>query len=138
MSIIAGPTTSFKVDLLNAVHNFTSHSFYLALYDSTADLGPSTTAYTATGEVSGTGYTSGGALLSITAPTYSGTIAYIDITDATWATSTITARAGLIYNSSASNKSVMVLDFGANRSSTASSFTVTWPAPDTDNAILRL
>ena len=132
---------SFKVELLTGTHNFTAttgDSFKIALYTSSATLGASTTAYSSTNEVSGTGYTAGGAALTEVTPTSSGTTAYVDFGDATWSSATITARGALIYNSTDSNKAVAVLDFGADKTSTNGDFTVQFPTADSSSAIIRI
>jgi hypothetical protein len=110
----------------------------MALYTSSATLDATTTAYTATNEVSGTGYSAGGQALTTVAPTSSGTTAYLDFNDETWTSATITARGALIYNSTQSNKSVAVLDFGSDKTSTAGDFTVVFPTADASNAIIRI
>jgi len=141
MAITQALCTSFKVDLLKGVHNFTAStgdSFKIALYTSSATLGASTTAYSATNEVSGTGYTAGGAALTEVTPTSSGTTAYVDFSDATWSSASITARGALIYNASDSNKAVAVLDFGADKVSTNGDFTVQFPTADSSSAIIRI
>ena len=134
--------TSFKVELLKGVHNFSASGgdvFKIALYTSSATLDATTTAYSATNEVSGTGYTAGGNTLTNIEPTSSGTTAYLDFSDTTWSTATITARGALIYNSSAvGNPAVAVLDFGADKTSTAGDFTVVFPTADASNAIVRI
>jgi hypothetical protein len=147
MAITQAMCTSFKVDLLNGIHAFgttvaragtTADTMYMALYTSSATLDDTTTAYSATNEVSGTGYVAGGQALTTVAPTSSGTTAYLDFNDETWTSSTITARGALIYNSTQSNKSVAVLDFGADKTSTAGDFTVVFPTADASNAIIRI
>lgn len=141
MAITSAICTSFKQELLVATHNFTAstgHSFKIALYSSAATLGASTTAYSATNEVSGTGYSAGGAALTSVTPTTSGTTAFCDFSDVTWSTATITARGALIYNTSATNKAVCVLDFGSDRTSTASDFVIQFPTADASNAIIRI
>jgi len=141
MAITAAICTSFKVEVLTATHNFTAstgHTFKMALYTSAATLGASTTAYSATNETSGTGYVAGGNTLTSSTPVSSGTTALCDFADSTWTTASITARGALIYNSSASNKAVCVLDFGSDRTSTAGDFVITFPAPDSSNAIIRI
>lgn len=141
MAISQAMCTSFKVELLQAVHNFTAstgNTFKIALYTSAATLGASTTAYSATNEVTGTGYTAGGNTLTNVTPTSSGTTAFTDFADTTWTTATITANGALIYNSSASNKAVAVLAFGADKTSTAGDFTIVFPTADASNAIIRL
>jgi|TARA_R100000353_G_scaffold89326_2_gene66096 hypothetical protein len=142
MAITQAVCTSFKQELLVGTHNFTASSgntFKLALYTSSATLGASTTAYVTTGQSSGTNYTAGGANLTSVTPVATGTTAVCDFSpDLTFGTATVTARGCLIYNSSASNKAVCVLDFGADKSSTAGNFTVVFPSPTATGAIIRL
>jgi hypothetical protein len=133
--------TSFKVELLTATHNFTNSTgdvFKIALYTSSATLGATTTAYTTSNEVTGTGYTAGGNTLTNVTPTSSGTTAYTDFADTTWTSSTITANGALIYNSSKSNKAVAVLAFGADKTSTSGDFTIIFPTADATSAIIRI
>ena len=130
--------TSFKEEILEGVHDFTSHTFKLALYTSNATIDAATTAYSTTNEVSGTGYSAGGATLTATNPTTSGTTAFVDFSDVSFSNSTITARGCLIYNSSASNKAVAVFDFGADQASSSSTFTIQFPTADATNAIVRI
>jgi hypothetical protein len=134
--------TSFKVELLAGTHNFTTgtgDTYKLALYDNSASFTAATTAYTATNEVSGTGYSAGGGTLTNVTPTSSGTTAFIDFADLTFSTATITARGALIYNSSAAgNPAVCILDFGADKTSTAGDFTIVFPTADASNAIVRI
>jgi len=143
MAISQALCTSFKVALLNGEMDFSSDTaltFKVALYTSSATLGASTTAYTATNEVSGTGYTAGGEAITIsTNPTSSGTTAYLDFSDTTWSSATITARGALIYNANGTtNPAVAVLDFGADKTSTAGDFTIVWPTADASDAIIRI
>jgi len=142
MAITQAVCTSFKQELLVGTHNFTASSgdtFKLALYTSSATLGASTTAYVTTGQSSGTNYTAGGANLTSVTPVATGTTAVCDFSpDLTFGTATVTSRGCLIYNSSASNKAVCVLDFGADKSSTAGNFTVVFPSPTATGAIIRL
>lgn len=141
MAITQAMCTSFKQEILVATHNFTASTgdtFKLALYTSTATLDATTTAYSATNEASGTGYTAGGASLTSVTPVTSGTTAFCDFNDLTFSTVTITARGALIYNSSKSNKSVCVLDFGSDKTATAGNFTIVFPTPDATNAIIRI
>ena len=143
MAISQAMCTSFKVGVLDGTFDFssgTSQTFKIALYTSSATLGDTTTAYSATNEVSGTGYTAGGNTLTISAnPTSSGTTAYLDFADTTWSTSTITARGALIYLANGTtNPAVAVLDFGADKTSTAGDFTVVFPTADASNAIVRI
>jgi hypothetical protein len=133
--------TSFKVELLTATHNFTNTTgdvFKIALYTSSATLGASTTAYSTSNEVTGTGYTAGGNTLTNVTPTSSGTTAFTDFADTTWTTATITANGALIYNSSKSDKAVAVLAFGGDKTSTAGDFTIQFPVADASNAIIRI
>ena len=140
--------TSFKNELLYGVHDFdasTGDTFNIALYTSSATLDASTTAYSATNEVSGTGYSAGGQALTNVNPTTSGTTAFTDFADETFTTATITARGALIYNTtpnttsiSVSNPSVVVLDFGDDKTSTAGDFTIVFPTADASNAIIRI
>lgn len=142
MAITQAMCTSFKVDLLNGVHNFdaaTGDTFKIALYTTDAVLGADTTAYSSTNEASGTGYTAGGLNLVIPVdPTTGGTTAYVDFNDAVWSTATISAAGALIYNSSKANAAVAVLSFGGTVSSTAGAFTVQFPTAGAATAILRL
>jgi hypothetical protein len=145
MAITQCIPTSFKVDILSAQQNFSSLSsgpnvFYMALYTSSSSIGAATTAYTTTNEVVGTGYTAGGQALSIsTAPTSSGTTAFISFSNVTWAASTITARGAMIYNFTLAGKNaVAIFDFGSDKTSAASSFTIVFPTADASNAVLRI
>ncbi len=134
--------TSFKKELLEGVHNFKTSggsTFKLALYTNSASFNASTTAYTATNEVSGTGYSAGGGTLTRVNPTTSGTTAFTDFSDLTFSNATITARGALIYNDSASgDPTVVVLDFGGDKTSTAGDFTIVFPTADASNAIIRI
>ena len=141
MAITQAMCTSFKVELLEGVHNFKNSggdTFKIALYTSSATMSASTTAYSTTNEVSGTGYTAAGNTLTRVDPTSSSTTAYTDFADTTWSSASITARGALIYNSSASNKAVAVLDFGADKTASGGDFTITFPAADASNAIIRI
>ncbi len=142
MAISQAMCTSFKVELLKGVHNFTNSSgntFNIALYTSSASLGAGTTAYTTSNEVSGTNYTAKGQALTNVTPTASSTTALTDFTDETFSNVTITARGALIFNDSASgDPAVCVLDFGSDKSSSSGDFTVVFPAADASNAIIRI
>ena len=141
MAISQAMCTSFKVELLTATHNFTASTgdvFKIALYTSSASLDATTTAYTTSNEVVGTGYTAGGNTLTNVTPTSLGTTALTDFADTTWSTATITARGAMIYNSSKANKAVCILDFGSDKTSTAGNFTIVFPVPDASNAIIRI
>jgi hypothetical protein len=141
MAITQAMCTSFKKELLEGTHNFKNSgggTFKLALFTSSATLGASTTAYATSQEVSGTGYTAGGEALTRVDPTTSGTTAFTDFADLTFSTATITANGALIYNSSASDKAVIVLAFGGDKTSTAGDFTIQFPTADASNAIIRI
>ena len=140
--------TSFKKELLYGAHDFdvsTGDTFKIALYTSSATMTAATTAYATTNETSGTAYVAGGEALTPVDPTSSGTTALTDFSDETWSTATITARGALIYNTTPNttsialtNPSVVVLDFGADKTSTAGDFTVVFPTADASNAIIRI
>ena len=142
MAISQAMCTSFKVELLKGVHNFTNSSgntFNIALYTSSASLGAGTTAYTTSNEVSGTNYTAKGQALTNVTPTSSSTTALTDFTDETFSNVTLTARGALIFNDSASgDPAVWVLDFGSDKSASSGDFTVVFPAADASNAIIRI
>ena len=144
--------TSFKQQLMLAVHDFRASggdTFKLALYTNSATFDATTVAYTATNEVSASGsYSAGGGNLTNVTPSTSSTTAFTDFADRTFTSATITARGALIYNSTPSangpdgnpltNPSVVVLDFGADKTSTAGDFTIVFPTPDASNAIIRI
>lgn len=135
--------TSFKSELMQAKHNFTAstgNTFKLALYTNSASFTAATTAYTATNEVSASGsYTAGGGSLTNITPTTSGTTAFTDFSDLSFTSATITARGAMIYNSSqAGNPSVVILDFGSDKTSTSGTFQIIFPTADASNAIIRI
>jgi hypothetical protein len=150
MAITQAMCTSFKKQLLEGTHNFKNSggsTFKLALYavggggksSTTATLGASTTAFTTTGEVANSGsYSSGGGTLTRVDPSTSGTTALTDFADISFTTATITARGALIYNSSATNAGVAVLNFSTDKTSTAGTFTIQFPTADASNAIIRI
>ena len=150
MAISQAMATSFKVEILDGIHNFgtgviragtTADTFKIALYTSSATLSAATTAYTTSDEVSdsGTNYTAGGKTLVISqVPTSTGTTAFLDFDDVTWDSATITANGALIYNATQSNKAVAVLAFGGDKTSTAGNFTIQFPAAAASTAILRI
>jgi hypothetical protein len=129
--------TSFKQQLLLAVHDFSTDTFKMALYTANANLGDDTTVYTVTGEITGTGYTAGGIPLTGATVNTSGTTAYVDFNNAVWTPAAFTCRGALIYNASKSNKAVAVLDFGADKTA-STQFTVTLPANTATSALIRL
>jgi len=155
MAITQAVCTSFKQELLQGIHNFTNGSgggtstttgsgnaFKVALYTSSATLSAATTAYSATNEASGTGYSSGGAALTNVTPTTSSTTALTDFVDVTWSSSSVTARGAVIYNSSttggSANRAVLVLNFGSDKASSSGDFTITFPTADSSSAIIRI
>ena len=147
MAILQTATTSFKVELLQAVHNFgptTPNTFNVALYTAAADINATTTIYSTTNEVVGTGYTAGGNTLVIsTSPTAANNsasvpTAYISFNNTSWTNATFTARAALIYNVTQGNKSVAVLDFGSDKTVNNDTFQIIFPTPDANSAIVRI
>ena len=141
MAITQALCTSFKKELLEAKHNFLSSggsTFKIALYTSDATLNEATTVYSSTNEVSGTGYTTGGATLTRVDPSSSGTVAFADFANVSWSSSSFTCRGALIYNDSVGNRAVMVLDFGVDKTVSSGTFTVTFPTADSTNAIIRI
>lgn len=135
--------TSFKVELMKGVHNFTTgtgNTFKLALYDNSASFTAATTAYTATNEVSASGsYSAGGGALTNVTPTSTGTTAFTDFADLSFTSATITAYGALIYNDSAAgDPTVCVLDFGGAKTSTSGTFTIIFPTADSTSAIIRI
>ena len=141
MAITQAMCTSFKKELLEAGHNFKNSggsAFKLALFTSSASLDASTTAYSTSNEVTGTGYSAGGNTLTRVDPTTSGTTAFTDFADSTFSTATITANGAVIYNDGASDAAVIVLAFGGDKTSTAGDFTIQFPTADASNAIIRI
>jgi hypothetical protein len=147
MSIQQTTTTSFRVELLQAVHNFgptTPNTFKIALYTGAASIGAATTIYTTTGEVVGTGYTAGGNTLVIsTSPTANNNssfvpTAYISFSNTSWTSASFTCRGALIYNSTQGNKSVAVLDFGSDKTVSNDTFQIVFPTADANSAIVRI
>jgi hypothetical protein len=142
MAITQAMATSFKKELLEAKHNFLAsggNSFKLALYTSSATMSAATTAYTTTNQASGTNYTAGGSALTNINPTSSGTTGFTDFADLTFGTATITARGCMIYNDTATgDPTVAVFDFGGDKTSTAGSFTVSFPTASAGAAVIRI
>ena len=135
MSIVQTQTTSFKKELYEAVHNLSTDTIYIALYTGDANLNADTTAYSATNEVVASGYTAGGEALTGVAISSSGYTAYVNWANVSW-TAAITARCALIYNVTQGNKSIAVIDFGADKTSTTT-FTITMPANTSTTALIR-
>lgn len=130
--------SSFKSELLAGTHDLDTDVIKIALYTSSATLSAATTAYSATNEVAGTGYVAGGNTLAGATISLDGTTGICDFTDSTWATSTITARGALIYNSTKANRAIAVLDFGTDKTTTADDFVVVFPAAAAATAIIRI
>ena len=142
MAISQAMCSSFKKELLEGKHNFLNSggdTFKLALYTSSASLGAGTTAYTTSEEVSGTGYSAKGNTLTRIDPSLDGTTAITDFADTTFSSSTITARGALIFNEDTTgDTSVLVLNFGGDKASSSGDFTISFPAADASNAIIRI
>ena len=144
MAITSAICTSFKVELLKGVHDFTAttgNTFKIALYTSSATLGASTTAYSTSNEItnsSGTAYTAAGATLTSVTPTSDGTTALCDFSDVSYTSASFTANGALIYNSSQSNKAVAVIAFGGDKTVSSGTFTIQFPTADASNAIIRI
>jgi len=145
MAITSAICTSFKVELLKGVHNFTAttgNTFKIALYTSDATLGASTTAFTTSNEItnsSGTAYTSGGATLTSVTPTTSSTTAVCDFSDVSFTSASFTANGAMIYNDSASgDPACAIIAFGSDKTVTSGTFTIQFPTADSTNAIIRI
>jgi hypothetical protein len=147
MTIAQTATTSFKVELLQAIHSFgptSPDTFKIALYTAASTIGPTTTVYTTTAEVVGAGYTAGGNTLAISTSPTSGNntanipTAFVSFSNTSWTSASFTARGALIYNSTEGNKSVAVLDFGADKTVTNDTFQIIFPTPDATSAIVRI
>jgi len=139
MAISSGIAIKFKEDTLLGVHDFASATFKIALYTSVASLSNGTSVYLTSAEVSnGGGYTTGGRVVTVSDITIDGSVAYIDFDDASWTSATFTAAGCLIYNSSQSNKTVAVIDFGGDKTATNGTFSVQFPAPGATTAIVRV
>lgn len=136
MAITTAICNSYKQEILEGVHASTD-TYKIALFTDAVTLSASTTAYSTTNEVSGTGYTAGGVTLSGFSSGLSGSTAYLTFSDPSWANATITARGCLIYNSSKSNKAVAAFDFGSNVTSTNGTFTVDFPVAGA-SALIRI
>ena len=142
MPIQQGATNAFKVGLADSTFNFNTDTFKIALYTGAANLGPTTAAYTTTNEVTGTGYSAGGELLTVsTAPTTgpipTDTVVYLSFANVTWSPASFTCRGALIYKVGGGNPTVCVLDFGGDKTATTS-FEVQFPAANNTNAIIRI
>lgn len=138
MAITQTWTTSFKRQVLLGEHDLDTDVLKIALYTSSAVLGPDTTAYTTVGETSGTGYTAGGIPLTNVTVSSGNGVAYVDFDNPSWAGASFTARGALIYNSSKSNKSMFVLDFGTNQTAVNENFVIDLPANNPTFAVIKL
>jgi len=135
MSIVQTQTTSFKKELYQGIHDLSTDTIYIALYTSLADLNADTTVYSSTNEVVATGYTAGGQVMTGVAISSLGYVAYVNWDNVSW-TASLTARCALMYNASKANKSVAVLDFGSDKTSTTT-FTITMPTNTATTALIR-
>ncbi len=141
MAITQALCSSFKREIFEATHDFNAsggNTFKVALYTSSASLSAATTAYTTSGEVTGTGYTAGGNALTNVDPVLSGTTGFVDFSNISWTSATFTARGALIYNSTNSNKAVVVLDFGGDKDVSNGTFAISFPTPSSTAAIIRI
>jgi hypothetical protein len=135
MSIVQTQTTSFKKELYQAIHDLSTDTIKIALYTGNADLNEATTVYSATNEVVASGYTAGGEIMTGVAISSSGYVAYVNWANVSWS-GAITARCALMYNVTQGNKSIAVLDFGSDKTSTTT-FTITMPANTSTTALIR-
>jgi len=150
LALVQTLATSFKVEILDGIHNFgvgvvrastAADTFKIALYSTLATLNATTTAYSATDEITGTGYTAGGNTLVISqvpTSTNTETVAWLNFTDTSWSSATFSADGALIYNSTQGNKAVAILNFGNTKTASNQTFTVTFPASTSDAAIIRI
>ena len=136
--IVQTQTTSFKAELYEAVHNLLTDTLKLALYTAEANLDASTTAYTTANEITGTGYSAGGNVVTGPVISSSGYIAWVTFNNVLWVPAAFTARCALLYNASKANRSIAVLDFGSDKTSTSGTFQIIFPAADASNAIIRI
>lgn len=137
MAISQAMCTSFKGEVLQGAHELETNTLKIALFTSSASLGAATTAYSTTNEISGTGYTAGGATLSSATAGTSGVVGYFDCDDPAWTGATFTANGAVIYNYSNSNKAIAILAFGADYSVSGGTFTIEFPAAGT-SAVIRI
>ena len=142
MAIEQGATNAFRTGLPSGTFNFASDTFKIALYIATADLGPATSAYTTSGEITGTGYSAGGLVLTVSVqPTVgadpNNTVAYLSFNNALWNSAAFTCRGALIYKSGGGNPTVCVLDFGSDKTCTTT-FEIQFPSATSTSAIIRI
>ena len=145
MAITSCVVNSFKTEMLKGLHSFDTSGatpagnvFKIALYTSSATLGTTTTAYSATNEISGSGYSAGGNTLTNTGVGTTTTTSFTDFSDTSWTSASFTARGCLIYNSTNANKAVCAINFGANKTVTSGTFTIQFPAQTAGNAIIQI
>ena len=141
MTISSAICNSFKQEILVGTHNFTAssgNSFKIALYDSDASLGAGTTAYSSSEEISGTGYTAAGKVLTSVTPALDGSTACCDFADVSFTSASFTANGCLIYNDTQSDKACAVVAFGGDKTVSSGTFTIQFPAADASNAIIRI
>ena len=136
MPIVQTQTTSFKKELYQGIHDLTTDVLKIALYTANADLNEDTTAYTTTAEITGTGYSAGGKILTGTTISSSGFTAFVDFDDVVWNPAAFTTRCALIYNSSKANRAIAVLDFGSDKTA-STTFTIVMPVNDANSALIR-
>jgi hypothetical protein len=136
MSIVQTQTTSFKKELYEGVHNLLTDTLKIALYTANADLNAATTVYSTDSEITGTGYTAGGKVITGVTVESDGYTAYVSFANPTWDPAAFTTRCALIYNSTQGNKSIAVLDFGSDKTCT-STFVITLPANNASSALIR-
>jgi hypothetical protein len=134
--IVQTQTTSFKEQLYSGVHNLLSDSLYIALYTANVNLNQETTVYSSTNEITGTGYTAGGKLITGVTVQSDGYTAYVSFANPVWSPAAFTTRCALIYNATQGNKSIAVLDFGSDKTCTTT-FTITMPANTSTSALIR-
>lgn len=138
MAISQALCTSFKEELLGGTHDLDTDVIKIALFTSSASLDATTTTYSTSNEVTGTGYTAGGNTLTGASITTSGTTAFVDFDDTTWSSATVTANGALIYNSSKADRAIAVLAFGGDKTATNGDFTIQFPTADASNALVRI
>ena len=136
MAILQGMCSSFKQESWQGLHNLPANTIKMALYTASADLSQATTVYISTGEVSGTGYISGGVPLTGVQVLLSGTTAYVTFNNPVWSGASFVCRGALIYNASSSNRAIAVLDFGSDKTASGT-FTIQLPTPTATTALLR-
>ncbi len=134
--IVQTQTTSFKAELYQAIHDLVTDTIKVALYSANANLDETTTVYTTDNEITGTGYSAGGEVVTGAAISSSGSVAWVTFNDVLWSPASFTARCALIYNSSKANRSIAVLDFGSDKTCT-NTFKITMPGNTATTALIR-